>query len=524
MSVTEPQEVVDQQAGETDAGLSLPASRSRTDSLLSLSGQSLAYGIGQFGRGAVAYLALPVLTRVLGQADYGIVAVMVAFISFTDVLSDGGLPAATMRLYNDSQDAEHRARVLGSSLLLFMLYALAMAAGVWIFAGPLAAWLLAEPGHAGLLRLGAVLMVVLTAISFGQIMYRLQVRPLTNSASDILLVLTQSGLALGLVALYGLGVSGYWWGQLAGAVLAFLFVVFTLRHSLHFSISGAQIKGLALYALPMIPAAMSVWALRLIDRPIILHFYTLQDVGVYELGYKIAGLVALAIAPFNAAWPQFAFSRMNDREAPHVFRDTLTGMAAVCVTLALGIFAVRRELVLIFGSARYLGAMGVISWVVVGQVALALVSILGIGPRISKRTTKVALVAGISAVANIALNFLLLPHFGIVGAAMATMLAYALQAVLSYIVGRSEYYFPIDYVRLVKLFAAAGISAAYVLFLERAVGLSGLALPARLMSVPLFIALLFASGFMRPNQLRDILKRAVVMILQRKKGPNYAET
>ena len=496
----------------------------RTDHLISISGQSLAYGIGQFGRGVVIYLALPVITRLLGQVDYGIVAVMVSFVSFTDVLSDAGIPAATLRLYNDSEDGNYRARVLGSSLFLFMLYALVMAVAIWALAGPLAGWLLDDSKYAGLMRIGAAVMVMLTAISFGQIMYRVQVRPLNNSASDLVLIFAQTGLALGLVGLFSFGVYGYWWGQLIGAALTTLFVAFTLRRSLHFSISKDQLKGLMIYALPLIPASMAAWALRLADRPIILHFYNLQDVAIYELGYKIASMLQIAIAPFNLAWPQFAYSRMRDQDAPRLFRDVLTGLTAACVFLGLGVFALRRELVLFFGSAQYLGAMPVITLVLVGQIALALFPILSVGPRISKRTSQIAWIGGTSATVNIILNLVLLPRFGIVGAAIATMLAYVLQAAMAYVVGRREYDFPLDYVRLAKLFVAAAVSAGFVMLVERTLHPSLLSLCAKSLSIPLFVGMLFASGFVKVGQLRGILRRAVEMLQQRRNGANYVET
>src|SRR6266498_2101174 len=130
--------------------------RPKTRSLLALSWQSMAYGLGQFGRGIVLYLILPVLTRLLGPAEYGVIALMASFISFTDVLSDAGLPSATFRMYHEEDNAQYHRRVLGSSLLLFVIYALVMASAVYLLSHRLAGWLFADAGRASLMQIGAV--------------------------------------------------------------------------------------------------------------------------------------------------------------------------------------------------------------------------------------------------------------------------------------------------------------------------------------------------------------------------------
>lgn len=490
----------------------------KTRSLLSLSWQSMAYGLGQFGRGLVLYLILPILTRFLGPAEYGVIALVASFITFTDVVSDAGLPSATFRLYHEQDDAQYRRRVLGSSVLLFVIYAVAMATAVYFLSDRLAGWILADAGRASLMQVGAVLMVFMTLFSFGQILYRIQVRPLTNSVAVIFLIVLQTGLSLIFVGLLGLGAYGYWWGQLLGSAIALAFMVISLRHSLHFSISRAEMSALTRYALPMIPASLSLWALRLIDRPMILHFYDLRAVGIYDLGYKVASLLLIAITPFNAAWPAFSFSHMRDDDAPQLYRDVLTGIATLSTILGLAIFALRRELVLLFGSPQYIQATEVVGWVVIAQIALSLFPILSIGPRITKKTTTIAWLSGAAAISNITLNFVLLPRYGIVGAAMATMIGYVILAGATYFAGQREFHFPLDYRRLGKLVLAAVLSIVYVLVIETVVSGSLLAFALKALSVGLFVGLLLAMRFVRVSQLREIARFALGRLAQRKKS------
>jgi O-antigen/teichoic acid export membrane protein len=469
-------------------------------SLLSISWQSIAYGIGVFGRQIVVFLMLPLLTRFLSTTEFGIISIMLAFVSFIDVLSDAGLPAATYRLYNDKLDQKGRRDVLGSSLVLFVLFALLMAVITWAGASQISQWLLKSAKHTAIVRIASLTVVTMTLLSFGQLMLRIQVRPFANSLQQVLIILVQNALALYLVMRLHLGASGYWLGQFIGGLIGLLLFLWLLRHTLQFSISSAKTKELVIYALPMIPTTLSVWALSLIDRSLISSLLGLQEVAVYDVGYRIGALVASATVPFQVAWPQFAFSIMRREDAPQIYRNITTFLATGCTLVALGIITFSEELVRLLASEQYLGAIPVVRIVALSQIAWGLFPVLSIGSKISKRTADIAIVTCIAALSNIFLNLVLLPSMGINGAAVATLVAYLLLVVLTRIIGRRSYRFPLDYLRFGKLASAAAVTLMLMFSLQLSALSSWFSIGVRTLCLLTFPLILLALRFIPLDQ------------------------
>ena len=417
-------------------------------SLLDLSWQSVGYGVGTFGRQLVFYLALPLFTRLVPQEEYGVVAVVTALLSFINTLSNGGIPGATFRFYNDTSDDRERLRVLGSAQLLIIGYALIAALGLWFGAVPLSRTLLGGPHRVGLVRVVALLLFVQSIVNHGSTLLRLHVRPLANSLQAVCQIALQLGVALVLVAKYDMGVTGYWLGHLLGSCLGLALMAWLVRGAVTFRTTFAKVAEMAAYGLPLVPGTVSLWALRLCDRALVAKFAGLSDAAIYEVGYKVGMLVALAVGPLRAAWPQFAFSTMRDPGATRVYRNSLTFVAAGASFIALAAIIFREELTGALAPDTYAGAADVVPWVAAAQIAWAVYPVLSVGLKIAKRTALVSSIVVLAAVANIGANLLLLPVLGIRGAAIATLLGYGILAILTHLASRRCIPDAVDWVRL----------------------------------------------------------------------------
>lgn len=439
--------------------------------LISLSWQSVAYGIGVLGQQLVTYLTLPILTLYLDQADFGVVSVLIAFFSLVNVISNAGLPAATFRMYNENDDPDLHIRVLSTAQIMFLGYAVALTICVFVTAEQISVLLLGDGGYANLLRLVSLYLVTYTLTSYGHIVLRIEVRPLAKSLHSIFWTLAEYGLAIWFVVQFQKGVNGYWWGRLLGSLIAMVGVLWLIRRSLHWRFSWIQFREMFKYALPMVPATLALWALRLIDRALITNIVGLNEVAIYEVGYKVGMLAGLITVPFLAAWPQFAFSAMHKPNAPRIYKNVLTFLAVGSTFFGLVVIIFRRELVAVFSTVAYANAANVVAWVALSQIAWALYPVLSLGPKITKQTNVLAWVTGIAAIVNIGLNLALIPRIGIEGAAIATFVAYAFLAVLTYAVGQRHFAFPLDWIRLIKLLATGLLTYFLVAQIDR-LGLS----------------------------------------------------
>ncbi len=484
--------------------------KSSTKLILSLSWQSIAYGIGTIGSQIIIYLMLPVLTHSMSKEEYGAISVIITLYAFLNMLSNAGLPSATFRYHSAAEDEQERRLTLGGAQLLFFAFAALPAAALIAYAKPISLLLLGSEEYARALQFLAGYLITDTMNTVGSIILRVQVRPLTSSLHSIFAIGLQMGLAVLFVAHYEMGTAGYWLGYFAGSVIALGIMTWLVRKTITFYSSRKRMIELMRFGFPLIPATLSMTILRLSDRYIVGYLAGLEQVAVYDVGYKIGSSILLLIIPFRTAWIPFAFSISQKPEAAKTYRDVLTYFMTGCMFLILGVIAFRTELLGFLAPDSYAEAKGVINWVAVSHLFLAAYHILSIGP-MTRNKNHILVWAALSAgISNILLNFLLIPRMGIIGAAIATLVGYLLLVVLTYALERGASAFPVDWAQLARLLIASGITAAGIMVAELFSVNGWLQAAIKVSMLAMFPAALFLTGFLtraQGQELTVIVKR-----------------
>src|SRR5207249_5916234 len=95
------------------------------------------------------------------------------------------------------------------------------------------------------------------------------------------------------------------------------------------------------FGMPLVPAALALWAVNFIDRLFIALFKGQGEVGVYSVAVRVSSAIVFLMIAFRTAWPAFAYSIEDDREARRTYSYVLTYLLCVCswLSLALGVLA-----------------------------------------------------------------------------------------------------------------------------------------------------------------------------------------
>jgi O-antigen/teichoic acid export membrane protein len=421
-------------------------------SLRQLARASALYTFGNLAPKVGAFLLLPIYVHFLTQAEFGTLAIISSLSGLLGILYRLGLDGSLMRLHFDLAPAE-RHRLYGSVMVTTLAAAGALSLVAIAVLAPAFRVLFPGVAFVPLGLLGVAIALSAAAQFVPATLFRATGqagRFVTYNFGGFVLV---SVLTVVLVVA-GFGVGGILVAQLTGALILFGVAVIVVGRLGPFRLDMRLVREAFAIGLPLVPHAVSGWALRLSDRWLIPLFIALPQVqalaavGSYSLGYQLGYVVSLAVISVNAAWSPWFFRIGRETWGPDVYREMLTVVMAGTLMLAVGISVVAREVVDVMASPAYAPAADVLPVVAFASVAQGMYVMFSSIIFLAKATGRLALFTLVAALLNVTLNVILIPRLGIMGAAWSTLAAYLVFASTTYLYGRTLYPLRIDVVRL----------------------------------------------------------------------------
>ena len=441
----------------------------------------------------IAVALLPLYTHYLTPADYGAAEVLFAAVVSASIVVRLGLIEAVLRFYY--REGEDPPRIVGATFSGLFWFATIGALVALPFARPLAEALLdphgpVEVGRATeLTRIAIGGLWVATMFEYLLTLFRLDERARAYFITTIANVLATIALTVILVVVVGDGARGLLLGSYVIGALFVVAMIFEQRARLTLRLDLPLLRRLLRFGLPTMPAEVSLYLLNFVDRLIIVRSAGLAEAGLYSLAVKFAQAVNVFVRGFQLAWPPLAYSIRDDDEARRAYATVITLFLAACTWVVVGIWLLARWLLRFFADPKFFEAfkpVGLISAAVtLYALYMVMVVILGRTGR-----TEFSFPAAIAAlVSNVALNLLLVPPLGIVGAGLALVASYLVVVALMY--WFTQRLFPVPY-EWTRLFVAAALVGLGELVMPTA-GLGGFL--GRLALALLYPVALLASGF-----------------------------
>ena len=460
--------------------------------------QSAIYGLGGVISRLIAVFLIPVYTVYLGRVGFGKIETIIALTSVLVIVLRLGITSAFFRFYFDSEDEAHRTLVVRTSFWFTMGMATVGLAIGFAAAHPLARWLhLDDPW---LVRAGFV--GLWAQMNYAQLtaLFRVEERPVQFALASIANVLITIGSTIALVIGAHKGAIGAVIGNFLGTLTVYLVLLGYRRYQLGFQFDRSLLRAMNRFGLPLVPSALALWAINLIDRFFINGYKGQAENGVYSLAVRISSVIIFAMTAFQLAWPAFAYSIKDDREARRTYSYVLTYLLfATCwLSLALGVLA--PWLVRILATDEFHRSAEAVPLLCFATAAYSGYSVLAIGIGRMRQTQFNWVVSGAAAVINVVLNVILIPRYGMIGAAIATLAAYVALFAGMWLRSRRVYAVPYQWRRLLTLTAVAvGLT-----ILGRLVG----SLPLAIALTVVYPLVLLPLGFYQPAELARLRRLA----------------
>jgi O-antigen/teichoic acid export membrane protein len=475
-----------------------------------LGADTATYGISTIVGRFLTFLLVPFYTNVLTTSQYGIVANVYSYLAFLNVLYSYGMESAYFR-YASSLESGDLKEKFSTPFFSIAATSTLFSGMIVAFATPLTHIFLIGEGlyrilyfSAGILFFDALVIVPFASLRLARQAKFFAMLKIINIASNVV---------FNIVSLLWLkwGVEGIFISGLASSALTFLLLLPHIVRSCAWKFSPTLYSALLRFGLPYIPVGLSAMVLQVIDRPMLKAITNDSNVGIYQANYRLGIFMNLATSMFDYAWKPFFLSHAKDEDAKILFARVMTYfLSAMCgIFLILSLFISDLVQIMILGRhiihPDYWSGLGVVPVVLLAYVFGGVSIHLNAGIFIEKKTAYLLPTSILGAVSNIVANFFLIPKYGIMGAAYATLIAYALSACALYFVAQKFYRVEYEFGRLLKLAFSVGIVYALFIFVE-AQNLS--TIPIRIALCLLWPLILAAMRFFEPEEI-DRVKRFI---------------
>lgn len=385
----------------------------------------MIYVGGTIAQRGLAVLLLPVATRVLGVEQFGLVGTAVALATVLGLVYGLGLNFAIVRFYyDDPKDARRTgwAALLRAQAVVALVLAVATyLAGPWWSSA-----LFPALGWATAFKV-AVAYAWFTAMqSTVQGVLRAAQRPAAFVVVTLVQVGVGAGLGIGLATRWG--AAGYIVGLGIGSAASVAIGLALTYHRPHWS-KVLLISGLTL-SLPALLHQISSWGIEAADRVLVAVYLGVSDVGRYQVAYVLGTALTMVLTGIQAAWAPYYIGNLAP-DARRLTPPRVVVPISVVAGLATGLLVLATPyLSAILAPASFGGTEVVTALVASGTMArasyfMAIVVLLD-----RRKSGRLATASLVGVIVNVGLNVLLIPEWGLVGAALTTVIAVVIQAVL----------------------------------------------------------------------------------------------
>lgn len=397
----------------------------------------LIYGLGGIISKGIALLMVPVITRIMpSPVYYGISDLSNTIISIGSAVAILGMYDAMYRYFFEKEDDTYKKEICSTTLAFTIGFSFLIFLLMIILGKNIASFFF---GNA---ELYYVVYIDAVAVLAGATNGIISAPTRMQNQRKIFLFFNTFGPIISYTLSIWLLLEGYFIIALplAGAVTVILTeIAFGVLNKKWFSLGYIRkeyLKGLLALALPLAPNFFIYWIFNSSDRIMVTNLIDLNAAGLYAVGSKLGSASQLIYLAFAGGWQYFAFSTMKDENQVETNSRVFEYLGAISFCSFFFVCALVKPIYEILFPKEYLDGFVVAPYLFLAPLLQMLMQVVGNQFLVVKKTWPTSVILGVGALLNIVFNFYFIPRIGIEGAAVGTLLGYAISLLLYILVLR----------------------------------------------------------------------------------------
>lgn len=434
----------------------------------------MVYGVSTIVGRFLTFMLTPLYTNYLSPAQIGDVAAIYSMIAFVNIAYSLGMESAFMRFWDSStKDSKANANIFTTAFWSVALLGIGVTLITMFFAEQVATsrFLQLDGDGKGLVIIASVLPLLdaLVLIPFARL--RMMQKPRVFALIRLFTIVINVALNVLFVVYWKWEIYGVIWSGIIATSLTFLWFIPTLIRSAG-SFTRDLCKQMLKFGLPTVPASFSAIMVQVADRPIMLQLTNSSVVGIYQTNFRLAIPMMLFVTVFEYAFKPFYLNHRNDPEIKAILSKTATIFTAVCGAIFL-ITAIGMPYIVQvpfvggkFINPAFWGGLIIVPVVMFAYFFNGLFTNFAAGFHIQKKTSWFPIATGAAAIVSVGATWLLVPGYGMLGAAWAKVAAYLISAGVLFWAQKKV--FPVNYNwgRIVLLVGVAAVCYAGVTYTQ----------------------------------------------------------
>ena len=326
------------------------------------------YALGTLSRQLISFIMLPVYTRYMTPADYGVVGLLVFTLALVEPLLGARLGDAVIKFYLEPKSDRDRHTVISTAFMITGAISAFAAALIYLFRGPESSLLFGTYGYSLLVGIFGLQILTQAIESYGFIFLRIQERPIAFVALSLSKLALQLSLNIWLVVHLRMGAAGVVIGGTAASAAYAIGLALYVLHKTGASFDFGIARRMLIFNIPLWFSGFAALYIFSANRYFIRLFGSLDEVGLYELAARLAGVLPLLVwAPFVQFWEIERFRRYHagDREG---FGIVFRSASALMIVVALGISIFAGPAIQVMSAPSFHPAAAAVPFIILGML------------------------------------------------------------------------------------------------------------------------------------------------------------
>jgi len=438
---------------------------------------------------------LPILTKNFSIDDYGVWVQINTTLSLIPNIATLGLPYTMVRFLSAERDRNKIQEGFYSIAVIVLLSTFAISALLFLFSKDVASTLFNGDVNLAMLLSVIVFFACLNALLLNFF------RTFQQMKRYSFFLLIQTYLGVGIVsyfAINGFGIHMAALGLLIANLITFFITIAFIILNIGFKIPKLKnMREYISFGLPTIPGNLSSWIVDSSDRYIIGIFLGTAFVGYYSPGYTLGNIIMMILAPFSILLPSVLPKYYDDDNIEKVrifLKYSMKYFLLIAIPSAFGLSILSKPILMILTTPEIaLNGYLITPFIALSSLLFGVYAIVNNVIVLEKKTKITGTIWIIAALLNLCLNIVLVPYFGIIGAAVITLITYALAFILTLMYSLKFFKFDIDLIFIIKSITASVLMSAIIILINPQ-GLLNLLITVMICSLAYFVVLIIIKG------------------------------